>query len=97
MRLPEVQTGAAVDMTGSKDVTLLRILTILLDLQPCEGASDRYGPWREGEYWGDKVTVGQALDQCYRFKVLEEPDKQDTEGFRDNVSDLVLALRLMNV
>jgi len=49
------------------------------------------------EFWGDKVTVGQALDQCYRFKVLEEPDKQDIKGFRDNVSDLVLALRLMNV
>ncbi|KAK4941379.1 hypothetical protein LTR10_018648 [Elasticomyces elasticus] len=97
MRLPDFRSGEKIDKTGSKDVTRVRILTILLDLQQVVVPPDDYSHWREGELWADHVTVGQVLDQCYRYRILERPDEQDIEAYREHVGDLIVALRLMNL
>lgn len=97
MRLPRYEDGKEVDKTGSKDLVRLRMLTIILDLPQLERWSDRYEAGKEGIFWADIVTVGQALDQCYRYRVLEQPTPQDIVAYQDHVKELIHTLKLVNL
>lgn len=97
MRLPEYRNGKEVNKASSADFTHLRILTVLIELPHLGFDSNQYDPQKEGAFWADNVTVGQALDQCYHQGILEEPNTQDIGAYRNHVAKLISALGLMNL
>ena len=97
MRLPAYRNGEEVDKAGSADFTRLRILTVLFELPHLCLDSDHYDPQKEGAFWAENVTVGQALDQCYHQGIFEEPNIQDLGAYRNHVAEVIGALGLMDL
>lgn len=78
-------------------VECLKVLILLLDL-PCQRTtSDEYDMKRDGEFWGDKLTVGQVLDECYSHGILEAPMRNDCTTYKSHVAELTQVLWIINM
>ncbi|KAE9374904.1 hypothetical protein N431DRAFT_482029 [Stipitochalara longipes BDJ] len=103
MRLPHYENGEQVDDaryclgSGLRGIRRLSILILLLELPISSVESDEYDLTKEGAFWGDKLTVGQVLDQCYGHGILEQPIITDHVTYRKHVGEITHALELINL
>jgi hypothetical protein len=103
IRLPHYENGEEVDDTryclgtGLRGIRRLSILILLLELPTSGIESDEYDLTKEGAFWGDKLTVGQVLDQCYRQGILEQPNMTDHVAYKKHVAELIHAIELINL
>ena len=96
MRLPgywEVsKVGEPVSSSNqnSPEVDRMEILQLLLDM-PTIRAKENVNNHSDGEglFWGETLTVGQVLDQCYRMSILERPRKNDWKTYQRHTSQLL--------
>lgn len=102
MRLTGYRNAGWVDhnirSSKSAEVVHMEILQLLLDL-PSISAKENIENKREieGLFWGESITVGQVLNQCYRLAILERPRRKDWKTYQWHTAELIRTLETFNL
>lgn len=79
-----------------RELRHIEILLVLLELPYMSAKSNaKKSSQSEGHFWGETLTVGEVLDQCYRLRVLSRPKKDDWQHYYHYIQELLKTLELL--